>query len=421
MLRLAWVTGWVAGIVVVGACSQGAHSLPGGSARLNAAASVPSAALAPAPAPANDGGEAPAVVALPVDEGSPAQQIALPGAPPVTVRPAGPASIEVAVGESSGPRWKAIEVERVLLSLGTRQSDKFERTQPRGGAPTLRHLHAAKPGEQYAYRARSGGAWSPEITVRVPTPGGPPPAPAAVKAQASTPFSVRVTWEADARAAAGFEIGVESKGAFVRAAVVDPTAREFVHHRRLPGRAYEYRVRAFNAVGVSAPSAPVSVTTPELAALPAGAKLPPCTRLPKAQDEAVTPGIPREVLKTEGGRALYNDPERKNHWRRHFYGEYEGCLRDFGAFDLQADVSEVPGFFDEGFPVLHAIAGAGLYAGAEILTLRFARGRYVIADTAYFCGEPQPEPDLEDPRVGTEGNDKDLTTFAPPFDTCQRE
>ncbi|HEU4410309.1 MAG TPA: hypothetical protein VFS43_33950 [Polyangiaceae bacterium] len=256
---------------------------------------------------------------------------------------------------------------------------------------------------------------------RTPAPGGPPPAPASVAAQAASPFAVRIAWEADARAAAGFEIAVESNGAFVRAALVGPTERAFVHHHRLPGRAYAYRVRAFNARGASAPVG-AAATTPGLGPPPAGAPPPPpCTRLPPAPDPAKVRGLPREVLNAGGGRPLYNDPEGTNGWRRHLYGEYEGCVRDFGAFDLQAEIREVPGFADEGFPLLRAVAGAGQYAGARVVTLRFTRGRYAVADVADFCGDPRPEPDPPAPGVGAEGAGDDLAGYAPPFDACQRE
>ncbi|HEU4538035.1 MAG TPA: fibronectin type III domain-containing protein, partial [Polyangiaceae bacterium] len=374
-----------------------------------------SIAPAPPPAPAAEGPAAPAPPE-PIDEGSPAQTIELPRAPSVTVRPRGPALIEVVVAETAAPAWKTIEVERRAPSLAVPQTDTFERKPTRGPVerPARRRLHAAKPGAEYVYRARSGnGAWSPEIKVRMAAPKAPPPAPTAIAAAPTSPFAVRVTWDADARSAAGFELAVESKGEFVRAAIVDPTEREFVHHHRLPGRAYAYRVRAFNAAGASTPSAVAAVTTPERAEPPAPApKPPPCTRLPPAVDPAKVRGMGRDVL-SSGSRTIYNDPEGTNGLRRHLYGEYEGCLRDFGAFSLQADVSEVPGFSDEGYPLLYAIAGAGQYVGAQILTLRFARGRYAVADTALFCGDPWPDPSPSDPGVGAEGPGDALTSFAP--------
>lgn len=337
----------------------------------------------------------------------------------------GPALIEVTVGDGGPASWTTIEVERRALSEEARQHDKFERNPPRGLAnrPPRRHLHSAKPGTAYAYRARSGGEWSPEVTVRTSDPSGPPPAPKSLTAQASSPFAVRVAWAADPRTAAGFELEVETNGQYVRAALIDPTAHELVHNHRLPGQSYAYRVRAFNSRGASAPSTVATITTPvrsdpsSAATVPA----PPCIRLPPAMDPAKVRGIPRDVIDAGSGRSLYNDPEGTNGLRRRLIGQYDGCFRELGAFDLQADVTPVPGFADEGWPLLHAVAGAGQYVGAEILTLRFSRGRYTVVNSAHFCGDPWPDRDPDDPGLGTEGSSQELTSYAPPFESCQRD
>ncbi|MCU0683899.1 MAG: hypothetical protein MUF34_16935 [Polyangiaceae bacterium] len=404
---------------LLAACSPGA---PPAQRRLEAPAARPSAPSANVtPAPTSEALATPAPP--PMVEGSPAQSIVLPGAPPITIQPRGPALIEVSLGEQKTSAWKTIEVERRGPSSEVPQVDKFERKPSRGFAArgTGPRHHAAKAGEPYTYRARvGGGAWSPAIEVRTPSPNAPPPAPAAVTARATTPFAVRIAWEADAHQSAGFEIGVDVRGEFTRVALVDPTERAFEHNHRLPDQTYTYRVRAFNLRGVSAPSTLATVTTPERAETSTNAKLPPCTRLPRAADPAKVRGMGRDVL-NGGSRPIYNDPEGTDGLRRHLYGEYEGCLRELGVFSLQADVSEVPGFSDEGFPLLYAIAGAGQYVGAQILTLRFARGRYTVADSATFCGDPWPDPDPKDPAVGTEGSGDDLTTYAPPFEACQRQ
>jgi hypothetical protein len=427
MRRDGLVGSLVAATVIVAACSRGgSRDLRSRTAEDGSAASSPrtgtTASLAPPSS--SDSGSAPSA-APGTGDGGQAGEVALKNAPPLTLRPVGPALIEVIVGDRGPASWTTIEVERRALSAGARQHDKFERN-PKGGLgsrPPRRHLHSAKPGTSYAYRARSGGEWSPEVTVRTPDPSGPPPTPGPLTAQAQSPFAVRLAWDADARAAAGFEIEVERKGHYVRAALVDPTEREYVHNHRLPGRPYAYRVRAFNARGASAPSTVATITTPDRGDLSSAAKAPapPCIRLPPATDPAKVQGIPRDVLNAGGGLPLYNDPEGTNGLRRHLIGHYDGCFRDFGAFNLQADITEVPGFTDEGFPLLRAIAGAGQYVGAQILTLRFSRGRYTVVNGANFCGDPWPDRDPDDPGLGAEGSGQDLTSYSPPFESCQRD
>jgi len=377
----------------------------------SSATPVPSAAAASA---------SPALPTAEQDLASEAQSIALDAAPTLTIKPVGPAAIEVTL--SGGPAaWKSIDIERRTTSSGP-QYDKFERS-PHPTSRLLastRHIHSAKPGISYVYRARSRGDWSQEITVRTSNPNGAPPAPNALRATAVTPFAVRLEWSADASAASGFELEVEKNGSYVRAAIVDPNVREFVHNLRLPETAYTYRIRSFNAHGASSSTTAAATKTPERSEA-ARKPLPPCTRLPPEPDPSKLNGIPREVLSVSGHPILYNDPESSNAFNRHLIGEYQGCLRDLGKFTLQADIVAVPGFSDEGFPLLRAVAGAGLYAGAQVFTLRFARGRYSVVDEATFCGEPYPDPDPNDPNHGTEGSDSDLTQYTPPFATCQRD
>jgi hypothetical protein len=238
--------------------------------------------------------------------------------------------------------------------------------------------------------------------------------------KAITPFAVRLTWEADARMAAGFELEVQSAGnEYARAALVDATVRELVHHHRLPKREYSYRIRAFNGRGASAPSPAASLTTPEHGTV-AAAAVPPCKPLPSAKPAPQTT-MPQDVVNPGSAKPLYNVPDSTNVLARHLFGEYEGCVREFGAFELQdPSITAVDDYVDEGFPLVRGIAGAGEFAGAQIDTMRFSRGRYTVVDVASFCGLPYPDRDPADPSVGTESGD-DLTGYAPPFDTCQRD
>lgn len=240
--------------------------------------------------------------------------------------------------------------------------------------------------------------------------------PTSVTAAATSPFAVRVAWVGGPGRAVGHAIEVEMNGKFILASVVAAAEGDYEHHHRLPGRSYSYRVRTFDEKGVSPPSPVARVTTPERSAPVIDKKYPSaCTRLPPATDPSKLAGRPRQVHKGPGGKPVHDDPEPTNAFRRRFFGEYQGCMRELGVFELQADVSVVEGFEDEGFPLLRAIAGAG-QEGAQILTLRFERGRYRVVDEALFCGERSDSP--SGANLGSEG---DLTGFTPPFARCQRD
>jgi hypothetical protein len=348
----------------------------------------------------------------------PAISLAPPKGPEITVRALGTALLEVTV---PGTTWKSVEVERHARSGGVPQTEKLER--PRGPkAEPARSLHAANPGEEYVYRARVGnGAWSPEAAIRLPVSRRAPPPPSDVTAVAETPYAVRVSWKAETRAVTGFEVLVSRDGGTERTGgLVTPTERSFLLHLRVPGRRYTHRVRAFNDRGASPESAPVDVTMPTRdPGASAKVSLPPCKPLPKERDESkATLGSPRDDVGLPGGKPLYNDPAPTDGLERHLYGKVDGCFRDLGAFQLQADVRAVDGVDDEGFPLLHAIAGAGSFVGAQIFTLRYVAGRYRKVDEALFCGEHYPD-SVSDPRVPQEGAGSDVTSYRPPFGSCQ--
>ncbi|HEY3498006.1 MAG TPA: hypothetical protein VGK73_25075 [Polyangiaceae bacterium] len=235
-----------------------------------------------------------------------------------------------------------------------------------------------------------------------------------------SPYAVRLTWDAEDRFASGFAIDVERDGRYVRAAIVDPQVREFVHHHRLPERSYVYRIRSFNPRGVSAATTAARTRTPSAPSTAGEGRPSPCSKLPPELPPEKVLGIPRQELTLRGGPALYDDPDPADAHRRRLFGEYEGCLRELGAVSLQADLSVVPGYASEGFPLLRGIAGAGEYAGAQIVLLAFSRGRYTVVDVARYCGAPRPNPKPNDPGAGTE-SDGDLAGQAPPFETCQRD
>lgn len=409
--------------ILLYACGCGTVSPPRKSGKMLVSNEPQSAGNAPPIPPASGAKAAPKSELAKEEHASEAISIALGNAPSLTIRPVGPAAIEVKVADGDSTVWDRIEIERRPTTSNIRQHDEFTQVLPAlwRYPPSRRHLHAASAGTSYLYRARTSGAWSREVMVRTANPHRAPTAPSAFSATPVTPFAVRLRWEADVSAVAGFEIELERDGEPVRVALVDPNAIEFEHHYRVPGTSQAYRLRIFNGHGASPWKStltrmPEAWPSTEAVTQP----LPACSHLPPAINPVH--GSPRELLSAPGTPLLYNDPEPSNSFRRHLFGEYLGCLRDFGQFDLQGQtMTPVPGLFDEGFPLLRAVEGASLYAGAQVVTLQFVRGRYVVVDEAQFCGEPSPEQKPDDPRRGNDGSDVAITSLAPPFETCQRD
>ncbi len=362
------------------------------------------------------------------DDQAEVRTIELKGAPLVTVRNLGAALIEVTLAGGSGDpgRWRKIEIERHAVAAdgpaGEAEHDSFEPPKSaadRAGIDWRRHVHSTTPGTTYAYRARSSGAWSPEVMLRVPEPTAAPAPPTELTVRPDNPFVAHLAWSSDANGVAGFEVQVEVKGEFVRAGLVDPTAREFLHHMRVPGQSSSYRVRSFNVRGASAPTPVATITMPETAAAPSAKKtsMGRCVSPPRPglESRGCIPVI--ETLDDGTGHVVLNVPSTDSGCVRHLLGEYAGCMREFGVFMLQAEIMTVEGHSDEGWPLLRAIAGAGEYVGSEMQTLQFANGRYTLADRAYFCGEPYP--DSVGPKIGRV--DDDVSRCAPPFEPCQRD
>lgn len=387
-----------------------------------------SSAIADAP-PRPAGGLAPLDAAdgrEDADEVAEVRSIPLEGGSSITLRPVGAALIELTLEAATADSgsWRRVEIERRRAPAAdageTTQRDAFERP-PAGSRDRgwKRRLHAAVSGATYAYRARSAGAWSTEVTVRAPAPSGPPGAPRSVRVDAVTPFAARIAWDAETRGVAGFEVLARPSDApdFTRVALLGPEARELVHHMRVPGERLDYRVRAFNGRGPSAAVAGAAFTMPtgpDPTSRDARA-MGPCVAPVRAPPKSAGCNPSVETLDDGTGHAVTNAPSAGDGCRRRLLGTYAGCTRELGVFELQADVVAVPGHADEGFPLLRAVAGAGQYVGARVQTLRFARGRYVVADEAALCGEN--DPDDTAPTTGTV--DDDVTRSSPPFAACQ--
>jgi hypothetical protein len=351
-----------------------------------------------------------------------AQTIALTGVS-VQFRTVGTSYIDVAaVDDAKSSRWSKIEIQRRLLSDPSLTPQRDVLVGPKEEP----HGHAATPGATYVYRARKSGsaAWSAEVSVKMPVALAPPSTPQKVSARAQGSFATQVTWESTARSAAGFE--VLQNGAHV--ALLDPVAREFVHHGRMPAESYTYTVRAFNARGVSASSAEAKVTTPkrfENVQAEKNAPLSACTAAVKSAPRC-TGNMPESVTLTGKSITLQSVPSASNCMRRRLLGEYRGCTRELGVFTFQdvitvvdsADDVDAKSQPDGDWPLLGAVAGAGSFVGGQLVTLQFREGHYTIVDSNHVCGEWQA--DMADPRLSpVDCGTEDLTQCAPPFARCQ--
>jgi hypothetical protein len=373
------------------------------------------------------------------------QTIALASGAGVTLRTAGASYIEIALVETDKHvASRKIEIQRRLLSDPALppQVDSLQRAKSDGpipfyqqGAPEVyqaerevssRHGHAATPGATYVYRARVSGAsaWSPEVRVTMPVAAAPPAAPTQLVVTAKGSFAVQVAWESSSRTVAGFEVLQGGK----HVALVDPVARAFVHHGRLPGETYAYSVRAFNARGVSASASTVRVTTPPrfegAATIKSGrpsACIAPVVAPPKCKGG--TPDIESLDGKT---RTMLSVPSPGDCMRRRIVGTYRGCTRELGVFSFQgpmnvvisADDTASAAYPDGDWPLLSAVAGAGSFVGAQIEMMQFREGHYAIVDTDYVCGEWRAE--MSDPTLSpVDCSMEDVTQCAPPFERCR--
>lgn len=254
-----------------------------------------------------------------------------------------------------------------------------------------------------------------DAVAKAPSMGPPLPAPTRVSVRAESAYAVTLTWAwpPGSPPVNGFEVLTVHGDRGDRAGLANPGDRTFTIHGLRPDDRLELRVRAFDTRGGGSPSETVVVTTPKDAPKRTQTPPPPCIApitSPPATSGGCNPGI--EVL--DATKQLVNVPSATDACRRRLVATYKGCTRELGAFELQADVTEVPGYPSEGFPLLHAIAGAGEYVGAQILTLRFAEGRYAVVDTVAYCGEPSP-----DAPEGSGLAAPDLRLCRPPFETCQ--
>jgi len=90
-----------------------------------------------------------------------------------------------------------------------------------------------------------------------------PASPRGLTATVASPGTIEIAWEDRSVNEAGFiiERRTASGGGFAEIAVIDANATSYTDIGLPPSTTFEYRVRAYNASGVSAPSAAASATT----------------------------------------------------------------------------------------------------------------------------------------------------------------
>lgn len=388
---------------LLAACSADPQSVERPSAESPPSASAlppTSAASASAPGPTAPAGA----------QATPPRDVTLAPGVTVHIEPRGPSLIAVSVdAKPDAPQNWTVDLERYDSDSGPAK-ETLSITHPRS-------VHSAKPGAEYLYRFRfSGGPQSDRVIVRTAVPDRPPAARPTVTARAVDPFTTELAIQSEARDAAGLEIEVTSARGTHRAAIVDPDARAFTHRARRPGEKYAYRARAFNAAGPSAWSEKAEITVPKLSApAPLSAKLAPCTKLPPEPPGGF--GMGRDELRPAPDE-LIHDPDKKDPTKRHLIGRAKGCLRPLGDVQAQADIRVLDSVPAEPFPLLSVIAGAGEYAGAQLVYLRFDGAAYAKVHEVFMCGEPYP---IEGPSLtfGSIEDKPDPRNAQPPFESCQ--
>ncbi len=375
----------------------------------SAASPEPSASpLAPlTPAPASASAPAPSAQA----EASPPRDVPLAPGVTVHIEPRGPSLIAVSVEAKpdAPPNW-TVDLERYDEGSGPAK-ETLSITHPKS-------VHSAKPGAEYLYRFRfAGGPPSDRVIVRTAVPARPPAARPTVTARAVDPFTTELAMKSEAHDAAGLEIEVTSARGTHRAAIVDPDARSFTHRARRPGEKYAYRVRAFNAAGPSAWSEKAEITVPKLSSsAPFTTTLPACMKKLPPEPPGAS-GAGRTELRPAPDELLH-DPDKKDPTKRHLIGRAKGCLRPLGDVQAQADITVLDSVPAEPLPLLSVLAGAGEYAGAQLVYLRFDGAAYAKVHEVLLCGEPYP---IEGPSLtfGFVDDKPDPRGSQPPFESCQ--
>ncbi len=155
------------------------------------------------------------------------------------------------------------DVFRVERALG---NGTFAEVATLGPNVTVYSDTAVAPGSTYSYRVRASnsGGFSPySAPSTVSTPILPPSAPSGLSALAVAPTQVNLSWADNSPDEAGFRIErALGSGSFVEIVTVAANSISYTDTTVSPATSYSYRVRSYNAGGVSPYSATASATTP---------------------------------------------------------------------------------------------------------------------------------------------------------------
>jgi hypothetical protein len=183
--------------------------------------------------------------------------------------PALPEAPSALVAQAAGP---GAVVLRWSLPAGARTGLELERATDGGawaplaslGGDATAHVDVTAQAErEYLYRLRASAAagasaWSAPAPVTTP-----PPAPAALVASATSPSSVRLTWQDAAQRETGYRVErVAETGAATVLATRGPDTTSFEESGLTAGTSYRYRVVAVGAGGESAALADVATPAP---------------------------------------------------------------------------------------------------------------------------------------------------------------
>jgi len=342
---------------------------------------------------------------------------ARPASPTLQAEAIGPTMIRLTV--TAPPQAHVVVTER--KSEG--RSPEESRIVTRERSSPVSQVVRALPDTTYVYRARAeedGSAWSGPVSVRtLPAPTSAPRSPTDLTATAVSPFAVELRWKDESDDEYGFALERRDGDDFVRVALLDPGTTRFVHHGRAPDGDVVYRVRAFNAVGVSAASNRATVHTPKVSDAPAVLEdewtrsqaalgIAPCRTAATARDE-IDEGRPPLEKRIEYGEGhaldLFAAPDSCGNANCNWiaYGTYDGCYRELGL--VGGVGSEVVTTTPSGLPVLITVGhGSATEYGAGVAQI--VKGRLLDVDAWTACS--------------IEGED-DLVKVSPPFEDCQRD
>ncbi len=252
--------------------------------------------------------------------------------------------------------------------------------------------------------------------------GSRPAAPTDLTATAISPYAVELRWRDRSSDERGFVVEQATGTVYRRVGLVPPDSTRWVHHGLSAGRTASYRLRAFNADGISSPSATVSVTPPaaadpHLAPLDRPEPVGACT----TPDQVVAAADPAETRVFRGmafGRHRIDLILDRNscgaNCQSVLYGELGGCYREIGLVFAVPDDSgrgwTERGIDPAGWPIIVSLSHMSAFETAVVIEQVLGQ-RLRVVDAWRVCGGLRSVDG--DPRT------LDLTQLAPPYEDCQ--